>query len=142
MRKHCNRKRRQASPPMLVNRGIQNDKLELAERQVVEAFSGGWATTEHFDAIAAMRNVLWVAATYKDDQQAINLCEAMRIPTANMRARYEKSGRLGASGPELELMRAFVSFYRDWWMRQPVALYVAASNEVDRVLSETQEVTA
>ena len=31
------------SVPMLINRGLQNDDLELRERMLVEAFAGGWA---------------------------------------------------------------------------------------------------
>ena len=45
-------------PPMLVMRGLVNDKLEIRERQAVEAFAGGWATTEHYQTLADMQGVI------------------------------------------------------------------------------------
>ena len=39
-------------PPMLVMRGLVNDKLETRERIAVEAIVGGWGTTEHYQTLA------------------------------------------------------------------------------------------
>lgn len=117
---------------MLVNRGLIDADLELRERMIVEAFAGGWATTQHFDELADMRNVLTLAAAYKDDPAALALCDAMRIPMGNLRDRHARTGRLGVSGDELQMLRTFAEFYRDWWLRQPVSLYVAACDELNR----------
>ena len=132
MRKRSAYRPRAATPPMLVNRGLMDESLQLRERMIVEAFAGGWATTEHFDELADMRNVLTLAAAYKDDSDAIQMCDAMMIPMGNLRDRHAKNGKLGVTGDELQMLRAFVEFYRDWWIRQPVALYVSACDELDR----------
>ena len=132
MRKRSTYRPRQATPPMLVNRGLIDGDLELRERMIVEAFAGGWATTQHFDELADMRNVLTLAAAYKDDPAALSVCDAMRIPMGNLRDRHARTGRLGVSGDELQMLRTFAEFYRDWWLRQPVSLYVAACDELNR----------
>lgn len=139
MRKRCRRTIRPTSPPMLINRGMINDDLERRERMSVEAFAGGWAATEHFDSLADMRNVLTIAAAHKDDAQVLAMCDAMRIPMGNIRERYAKSGRMGVTGDELALMREFVTVYRDFWMRQPVSLYEAAVDGLQRALNAPQE---
>jgi hypothetical protein len=132
MRKRSAYRPRQTTTPMLVNRGLIEQEIETRERMLVEAFAGGWATTEHFDNIADMRNVMTLAAAHKNDQSALNACEAMRIPMGNLRDRYAQTGRLGVSGDELRMLRAFVDQYRDFWIRQPVKLYLAACDALNR----------
>lgn len=43
MRKRSAYRPRPKTPPMLVNRGIIDDDLELRERMIIQAFAGGWA---------------------------------------------------------------------------------------------------
>ena len=133
-RKRSHRKPRPCSAPMLINRGLQNVAIETREHMIVEAFSDGWATTHEYDFLVDMRNALTIANNYKErpDPSAETICEAMRIPLANIRERHAKTGRMGVTGDELQLLRAFVSFYADWWIRQPVALYEAACDEIGK----------
>lgn len=131
-RKRSTYRPRPLTPPMLINRGLIEQEIETRERMLVEAFAGGWATTEHFDNIADMRNVMTLAAAYKNDKSALAMCEAMRIPMGNMRERHAKTGRLGLTGDELQLLRAFVDAYRDFWIRQPVKLYMMACDELNK----------
>ena len=131
-RKRSHRRKRAVSAPMLVVRGLINDDIETGERMLIEAFVGGWATTQHFDNLADMRNAMTLAAAHQDDKSALALCDAMRIPMGNLRDRYAATGRFGVSGDELQLLRVFVDGYRDFWMRQPVSLYEAACDELNR----------
>lgn len=124
---------------MLVSRGMINDELELRERMIVQAFAGGWASTQTFDEIADMRNAMTLAAAYKDDASALAICEAVREVMANIRARHGRTGKIGASGDEQQVLREFVGAYRDFWMRQPVELYVQACDELQRALSPQKE---
>lgn len=136
MRKRCHRQIRKASPPMLINRGLCNDQLEMMERQFVEAFAGGYATAEHFDSLADMRNLLTIAAAHIDDATALAMCDAMRIPMGNIRDRFAKTGRMGVTGDELTLMREFVTFYKDWWLSRSVALYEQACEALQKAMRE------
>lgn len=132
MRKRCHRQIRKASPPMLINRGLIGDQLELRERQFVEAFAGGYADKDHFDSLADMRNVMTIAAAHKDDEQALAMCNAMRIPMGNIRDRYAKTGKMGVTGDELQLLREFVTMYGDFWIRQSVGLYEQSCEALQR----------
>lgn len=132
-RKRSRYKPRPVTVPMLVNRGLVEADIETRERMLVEAFAGGWADTDHYDNIADMRNVLTLAAAYKNDRSALAMCDAMRIPLANLRVRHAQTGRLGVTGDELQLLRSFVDVYRDFWIRQPVKLYDQACDELARV---------
>lgn len=131
-RKRSTYRPRPLTPPMLINRGLIEADIETRERMLVEAFSGGWATTEHFDNLADMRNLMTLAAAYKQDKSAMTMCEAMRIPMANLRERHAQTGRLGVTGDELQLLRAFIQQYRDFWIRQPVKLYEMACDELNK----------
>lgn len=133
MSRKCSRYRpRAVSAPMLVNRGLQETAIDTQELMLEKAFAGGWATTEHFDNLVDMRNVLTLATARKDDASAVAMSEAMRIPLANLRERYAKTGRFGLTGDELQLVRAFIDFYRDFWLRQPVSLYEWACDELGK----------
>lgn len=127
---------------MLINRGLQETSIDLSELQIVDAFVAGHATTWHFDALCDMRNVLTLAAAYKDDASGRAICDAMRIPMTNLRERYAKTGRFGLTGDELQLTRTFVDYYRDFWLRQPVSLYEWACDELARHNQTIQEKAA
>lgn len=132
-RKRSTYRPRPTSAPMLINRGLINGKVELDERMAVEAFAGGWAGTSHYDYIADMRDCLMLAAAHKDDQSALAMCKAMLIVMQNIRDRYARHQRFGVAGDELQILHHFVDTYRDFWMRQPVGLYEAAVDQLDRL---------
>jgi len=81
MRKQSTYRQKRVSAPMLINRGLQNDDLEMRERMIAEAFSGGWATEQHYDEITDMRNLLTIAAAHKDDQGVLGLCQPWALCT-------------------------------------------------------------
>ena len=141
-RKHARRRPRQTSVPMLINRGLQTVAIETQERMLVEAFANGYATTEHYDCLVDMRNVLTLAGNHKDDKSALAITDAMRIPLANLRERYARTGRFGVTGDELQLLRAFVDYYRDFWIRQPVSLYEQACDELAKFNASLTRKTA
>lgn len=122
----------------MVERSLCENDVEIAERMLVEAFAGGWATTKHFDGLANMRNVLTIAAAYKADKGVLRVCDMMRIPMANLRERHEKTGRMGLTGEELKLIRVFADTYRDFWKRQTLALFKAACRETNIALGYDQ----
>jgi hypothetical protein len=140
-RKHTHRRQRPVSAPMLINRGLQTVAIETQERMLVEAFANGWATTEHYDSLVDMRNVLTLDGNHKDDKSALAICDAMRIPMHNIRERYARTNRMGVAGEELQLLRAFIDYYADFWLRQPVALYEAVCDELGK-FNESLKVAA
>lgn len=113
---------------MLVMRGLCNDKLEIRERMAVEAFAGGWATMEHFDTIADMQGVMLLAGTTSPNRMwAATYCRGTIAPVlGSVRARFERTGKMGCTADELKVLRGFVGKYRDFWLKQPLALYEQA----------------
>ena len=74
MRKRSAYRQRPISTPIMVERSLCETDVELAERMLIESFASGWATTKHYDGLANMRNVLTVAAAYKDAQDVLHIC--------------------------------------------------------------------
>lgn len=120
---------------MLVMRGLCNDRLEVRERMAVEAFSGGWATIEHFDTIADMQGVLVLAGSTSEQRKPTMLYAKNEVGPVlgSIRARYERTGKMGCNAEELKVLRGFVTRYRDFWLKQPLALYETACAELQRV---------
>ena len=138
MRKQSTYRPKRVSTPMLINRGLQNDDLEMRERMIAEAFSGGWATERHFDEITDMRNLLTIAAAHKDDQVVLGICHAMSIVMNNIRARYAETQRMGVSGDEVKLLREFCGIYADFWLRQSVGMYERCCDELSRLMKDVK----
>jgi len=128
------RRRHTPRPPMLVMRGLCNDKLELRERSAVEAFALGYATSEHFDTLASMQGVLILAGCTSERRApaALYARDVLGKAMESIRARHAKTGKLGCNAEELKVLRGFVSRYRDFWIRQPMELYEAACHELQR----------
>jgi hypothetical protein len=126
------------SAPMLVMRGLCNDRLETRERMAVEAFALGFASTEHYDTISDMQGVLLLAGSTSEERKPAMLYARNVLGPAllSIRARYERTRKLGCSADELKVLRAFVSMYRDFWIRQPVGLYEAACEELQKFLKK------
>lgn len=123
-----------ACAPMLVMRGLRNDDLELRERAAVQAFELGYATAEHFDVIADMQGVLILAGSTSDKRKPAMLYarDVLGKAMEAIRARHAETGRLECTPDEMDVLRGFVSRYRDFWLRAPLGLYRAACAELQR----------
>lgn len=115
-------------PPMLIMRGLRNDQLELRERAAVQAFALGYATTEHYHILADMQGVMLLAGTTDESRKwARDYAHDVIGPAlCKVRDRYRRSGKMSATTGEREVLRGFVTRYREFWMRQPMELYEAA----------------
>lgn len=124
--------------PMLVMRGMVNDRLEVRERQAIEALSGGWATMYHFDLIADMQGVLLLGAVCKkEDQHHAIWCRNIFAPVlGSIRRRFESTGKFDCTPEESEILRGFVTRYRDFWIKKPHALYEVACQQLDKYYAQ------
>lgn len=117
MRKHTRRRIITKRPPMCVILS-QTQALALTELQSVEAFFGGWATTENFDDLADCRNIMTLAAAERKDEQTLIVCELALHALLGIKERHAKTGKFGATGDELQALRVLVSTSEDFWNRQ------------------------
>lgn len=126
------------SAPMLVMRGLCNDRLETRERMAVEAFANGWAGFEHFDTIADMQGVLLLAGSTSEQRKPAMIWAKNTLGPVlgSIKERYLRTGKMGCNGEELKTLRAFVSMYRDFWMKQPLALYETACHELQKTYDQ------
>lgn len=125
-------------PPMLVLRTLHNTSMELREWTAVDAFAKGYATVSHFDLLVYLMNLLLVAGNSdRSRQYAFDFAEQKLKPTlAGIKARYESTQKLGVDPPQLKVLRQAVEFSKQFWLRQPGELFIAACAEVDAFQSE------
>lgn len=139
------RSARQGFAPMAVMRGIRNDLVETKERMIVQAFEAGYATAEHWDHLADMQGLLILAGcTSAKRKPAADYARNVFGPTLQgIKERYLRTGKFGCNAEELKVLRGFVSKYRDFWLRQPTELLVAAAQELqahhNRVIAARRE---
>lgn len=138
MRKRSSYSPKIKSAPMLVSRGMVNDRLEIVERMAVESFSGGWATIRDFDVIADMQGVLLLAGSTSEQRKPAMLWAKNTLGPVlgSIKERYLRTGKMGCNSEELKTLRAFVSMYRDFWMRMPLALYETACQELQKTYDQ------
>lgn len=110
----------------------QTPDLALTELQSVEAFAGGWATTDHFDNLAYCRNIMTLAAAERDDQQTLIICELALHALLGVKERHQRSGKMGATGDELQALKVLVSTSEDFWMRQSGGVFERHYNALKR----------
>lgn len=139
MKKRSTYRPKPVSSPILVERSVCADEIEMHERMLVQAFTCGWATTHHYDRLANMRNVMVLAAHYKKDVPAIKVCETLSIVLANMRDHHAATGKIEASGDELSMICLFADAYRSFWKRQNMNLFKAACMEANIQLNDAKE---
>lgn len=115
-------------PPMLVMRGLRNDQLELRERAAVQAFTIGYATTEHYHILADMHYVMLLAGSTDDSRKwAWTYCTEVTGPALQKIAqRYQRTKVMSVTTGERKTLGEFVTRYREFWLRQPLELYEAA----------------
>ena len=123
---------RQSLAPMAVLRGIRNDFVETKERLVVQAFEHERATSEDYDFLAEMQGLLILAGCTSERRKpaAVYAKTVLGPALDTLRERYLSTGRFNCTEDELFVLRSFVSMYRDFWLKQPSELYVAAAHEL------------
>lgn len=104
-----------AAPTMVL---FKTCHLELHERIGVQAFVGGWATTEHFDNLADCHDILTLAAKDKDDAEVLAVCELAGIALLNVKDRYADTGHFGVTGEERKALELMADTSKDFWSRQ------------------------
>jgi hypothetical protein len=130
--------------PVLVIRGIDETTIESRERLAVDLFTLGAATQEHFMHLQDALNLLLIAGRSSPSRQyAIDKAETEFKPVVqSIQARYERTGKWGMSGEEVQTMHHMISFARSFWMRQPMILLDVCHAELSAFYREQKAVAA
>lgn len=128
-------------PSMLIMRGADNVTIELKERLCVEAFRDGWADVSHYNALADMQGAMMLAATVKPETMPIaeRLRETIGAILNRIVRHYQATGKFTCSPEDLATLGRFVTEHRDFWMRQPTALYVQAYAKMKEIQDDLRK---
>ena len=121
---------------MLVTRTLHDTNLSLREHTAVLALTRGVATTRHYDTILTANNLLLLAGT-SDKSRAYIIDYAQNTigkALLGIKARYERTGKLGCNADEMKVLKAFPENQKQFWLRQTGELYAAVTKKYDEYL--------
>lgn len=127
--------------PMLVQRTLHNTGMEIREWMAVDAFSKGFAESQHYDLLAYMMNLLLLAgSTDQHRRYASEYADnVIRPALQGIADRYNRTGRFGVDSSQLKVLREMIEFSKQFWLRQPTELFEKACLEVDAFFKERAE---
>ena len=138
MRKRCRRTIRREAAPTVVAYYL-NPEVSTQERMAVVALRLGTAGVSHFDILADCRDMLTLAASEKNDEQTLIVCELGLIALENIKARYMDIKRIGATGDEMQALQVLVDVSEDFWKRQSGALFIDAEAALSKARAEFRD---
>lgn len=107
-------------------------EVGVTERLAAESFTGGWASERQFNVLADCRDLLALAALDKQDRQALVITDLAGMALFNIKDRYLAKQRFGATGDEINALRALVDYSEDFWKRQSGELFRLANIALDK----------
>ena len=131
MKKSCKRKPRPIFAPTMIAM-LNNPEVGIQERMSIEAMVGGWAQKTHFNQLADCRDMLLIAAKEKDANDILGVCALAGIALTNIRERYDRTGRFGATGDEVNALRFLADVSEDFWLRQGGGQFIRAEMALSR----------
>lgn len=141
MKKSCKRKPRPIYYPMLVIESICGDELEIANYQCLNAFTHGVAEESHFRHFNDMANILLIAGTLR--KQAALLAEFIEqdvMPIlASIKNRFERVGKLGLAGGDIDVLREFIQVYTAFWKQESSGFLVECQSQMQVFYKELEE---
>lgn len=103
------------------------DDLRLKEMSAAAAFRGGYAEPYHFDYLLEASVIALNAANdpsrSRPDVRMNQVCEVMHETLRIIRERWDKTGKLGASGDDMITLEAFTLATNDFWPTITVDAY-------------------
>jgi hypothetical protein len=81
------------------------DCLRLVELSAIESFTSGRATKEDWKALADLVNVAETMADGGVGPEVLEFCQRAQQGLSEARERYERTNRMGLSGPAIQAMR-------------------------------------
>lgn len=116
--------------------------IDLVQHEALSAFRDGRATEDHFDIFLDCRAVLVLAATHKNDEGVIAVCDVAGIALDNLRDRYEAEHSLAATELEIQALTILIQVSEDFWRRTSGLLFEAATQALAEARKKRQEADA
>lgn len=140
MRKSSKRKSRPIYKPLMVVNFTCGDELEIANYAALDAFRYGVADESHFRHFNDMANILLIAGTLRP-QNAL-LAEFIKADVApilaSIKQRFERVGKLGLAGGDIDVLREFIMVYTAFWKQESSGFLVECQTQMNRYYSELE----
>lgn len=108
-------------------------EVSITERMAIDSFAGGWADKTHFNVLLDCYQLLALAADHKDATDELTICELAHIALANIRDRYDQTGKFGMTGDERKALIQLADVSQDFWKRQSGELFRLAHIGLDEM---------
>ena len=87
------------------------DKLLMRELTAIDAFTRGHATMQEWQDLVAVNNVAQTLAGMGVGPEALADCQAAEDGLIEAAARFERTGKMGLSGPAIQALRSVVEWH-------------------------------
>lgn len=87
------------------------DQLLLRELSALEAFAHGKATMQEWQDLVALNNIALTLCSMGIGSEALADCQEAESGLIESAARFERTGKMGISGPALKSLRAVVEWH-------------------------------
>jgi len=123
---------------MLVMRNVRNTELESRELAAAMSFQLGAATSYHYHLLLDLTNLLLLAGSSdKKRQYAVDVANKKFIPVlTNIKERFDRTGKLGVSAQETDVLFDIVEFSKRFWNFVPMELYATCVHELKAFYAE------
>ena len=118
-----------STPPMVMIEACP--EVGIRQRMAINALAGGWAKSQHFNELADVADHILVGAADRDEG-AYQVADAARIALMNISDRYRATGKVGATGEELKMLRALIDVSDDFWSRQSGMFFLETEKAMRR----------
>lgn len=119
----------------------QLNKLRLKELDAIDSFVNGSATIQNWHELCAMINLAELMAKQGIGPEVLEVCEDVQGHMIESAKRYERTGKMGITGPGLQALRDLYQYHD--LQRQSVSRgeYEAAIRKLtNRIKSKAPEV--
>lgn len=87
------------------------DQLLLRELAAIDTFTRGQATMQEWQDLVAVNNITQALAEMGIGPEALHDCKAVEDGLIEAAARFEKTGKMGLSGPAIQALRNMVEWH-------------------------------
>ena len=117
---------------MLVVNFTCGQELEIANYTTLDAFRYGVADVSHFKHFNDMANILLIAGTLRKEAKVLaEFIEGDVMPILSaIKARFERVGKLGLAGGDIDILRDFIQVYTAYWRQESSGFLVECQTQM------------
>jgi hypothetical protein len=99
---------------------------EIAQLTALEAFRSGYASPGQFDILLDTRDLLFLSAKARGDEEVLKVCAIANDVLGQIRASWEGDRFATVDADSLNTLQVLVDISSDWWKRQSGVMYQRA----------------